>query len=112
MIVKICGITRGEDAEAAVAAGASALGFIFWPGSPRFVDPFRAKAIARRVPAFVTMVGVFVNQPAECINSVADRVPHLCKVSPAGKWHIEDGHRAGGVPAILNEIQRAAGTRS
>lgn len=71
MIVKICGITRGEDAEAAVAAGASALGFIFWPGSPRFVDPFRAKAIARRVPAFVTMVGVFVNQPAEYINSVA-----------------------------------------
>jgi dihydroxy-acid dehydratase len=38
------------------------------------------------------------------INTVADRVPHLCKVSPAGKWHIEDVHRAGGVPAILNEI--------
>jgi dihydroxy-acid dehydratase len=43
------------------------------------------------------------------INSVADQVPHLCKVSPAGKWHIEDVHRAGGVPAILNEIQRATG---
>jgi len=43
------------------------------------------------------------------INTVADRIPHLCKVSPAGKWHMEDVHRAGGVPAILNEIQRATG---
>ena len=43
------------------------------------------------------------------INTVADRVPHLCKVSPAGPWHIEDVHRAGGVPAILNEVQRATG---
>ena len=45
----------------------------------------------------------------ERINAVADRVPHLCKVSPAGTWHMEDVHRAGGVPAILNEIQRATG---
>jgi len=45
----------------------------------------------------------------ERINAVADRVPHLCKVSPAGAWHIEDVHRAGGVPAILNEVQRATG---
>jgi len=43
------------------------------------------------------------------INAVADRVPHLTKVSPAGTWHIEDVHRAGGVPAILNEVQRATG---
>ncbi|RPJ42657.1 MAG: dihydroxy-acid dehydratase, partial [Chloroflexi bacterium] len=50
-----------------------------------------------------------LNYPLERINQVADRVPHLCKVSPAGKWHIEDVHRAGGVPAILNEIQRATG---
>src|SRR5512139_4019919 len=46
----------------------------------------------------------------ERINAVADRVPHLCKVSPAGKWHMEDVHRAGGVPAILNEIARAGNT--
>jgi len=50
-----------------------------------------------------------VDYPLERINAVADRVPHLCKVSPSGKWHVEDVHRAGGVPAILNEIQRAAG---
>jgi dihydroxy-acid dehydratase len=43
------------------------------------------------------------------INAVAERVPHLCKVSPAGKWHMEDVHRAGGVPAILKEVQRATG---
>jgi dihydroxy-acid dehydratase len=41
----------------------------------------------------------------ERINAVADKVPHLCKVSPSGQWHIEDVHRAGGVPAILNEIR-------
>ena len=43
------------------------------------------------------------------INSVAERVPHICKVSPAGKWHMEDVHRAGGIPAILSEVQRATG---
>ena len=48
-----------------------------------------------------------VDYPLERINAVADRVPHICKVSPAGKWHMEDVHRAGGIPAILNEVQRA-----
>ncbi len=42
--------------------------------------------------------------PLERINAVADRVPHLCKVSPSGKWHMEDVHRAGGIPAILTEV--------
>ncbi|GAB4501321.1 MAG: dihydroxy-acid dehydratase [Anaerolineales bacterium] len=50
-----------------------------------------------------------VDYPLTRINAVADRVPHLCKVSPAGKWHMEDVHRAGGIPAILNEIQRGTG---
>ncbi len=74
MLVKICGITRLEDAEAAAAAGAAAVGFVFWPGSPRFVDPFRARAIARRLPPFVTTVGVFVNQTADYITGVASLV--------------------------------------
>jgi dihydroxy-acid dehydratase len=43
----------------------------------------------------------------ERINAVADKVPYLCKVSPSGTWHMEDVHRAGGVPAILNEIARS-----
>jgi dihydroxy-acid dehydratase len=50
-----------------------------------------------------------VDYPLERINSVADQVPHICKVSPAGKWHMEDVHRAGGIPAILNEIQWGTG---
>ncbi len=45
-----------------------------------------------------------IDYPLERINQVADKVPHLCKVSPAGQWHMEDVHRAGGIPAILNEI--------
>lgn len=50
-----------------------------------------------------------VDYPLQRINDVADKVPHICKVSPAGKWHMEDVHRAGGIPAILNEIQRGTG---
>ncbi|GAB4454992.1 MAG: dihydroxy-acid dehydratase [Anaerolineales bacterium] len=50
-----------------------------------------------------------VKYPLERINAVADKVPHICKVSPAGKWHMEDVHRAGGIPAILNEIQWGTG---
>jgi dihydroxy-acid dehydratase len=50
-----------------------------------------------------------VKYSLERINTIASRVPYLCKISPAGKWHIEDVHRAGGVPAILNEIQRGVG---
>ena len=75
MMIKICGITRARDAEAAVGNGASAIGFIFWPNSPRFVDPYRARAIAKALPPFVSTVGVFVNQPAEYINGVASLVP-------------------------------------
>jgi dihydroxy-acid dehydratase len=51
-----------------------------------------------------------IDYPLERINAVADQVPHLCKVSPAGQWHMEDVHRAGGIPAILNEIARGGNT--
>jgi len=71
MIVKICGITRLEDASAAIDAGARALGFVFWPKSPRFVDPYRARAIVAAMPPFVTAVGLFVNQPADYVAGVA-----------------------------------------
>ncbi len=50
-----------------------------------------------------------IRYPLGRINAVADRVPHLCKVSPSGPWHMEDVHRAGGIPAMLNEIQHGTG---
>jgi phosphoribosylanthranilate isomerase len=88
MIVKICGITRLEDAEAAVACGADAIGFVFWPKSPRFVEPERARAIAAALPPFVTTVGVFVDQPARLVNGVAARVG-LCAVQLHGEETME-----------------------
>ncbi|HTM27376.1 MAG TPA: phosphoribosylanthranilate isomerase [Vicinamibacterales bacterium] len=63
--VKICGITREEDAALAAELGASAVGLIFWPNSPRRVDRARARAIVRSLPPFVGAIGVFVNQVAE-----------------------------------------------
>ncbi len=83
MLVKICGITRPDDARMAVACGAGALGFVFWPRSPRFVDPYRARRIAASLPPFVATVGVFVNQAVEYVNGVASLVG-LCAVQLHG----------------------------
>ena len=74
MFVKICGITNVEDAQAAVRSGANGLGFIFWADSPRCLDPERAREIVTAVPHTVMTVGVFVNQAADFINTVAERV--------------------------------------
>lgn len=68
--IKICGITRDEDLVAAIAAGADALGFVFYPPSPRYIAPQRAAQLLERVPAFVTRVGLFVNEPAEAVRAV------------------------------------------
>ena len=72
MFVKICGITRERDAQAAVDSGAAAIGFVFWEGSPRFIEPERARAIVRTLPPFVTPVGVFVNASIERVNELAN----------------------------------------
>jgi phosphoribosylanthranilate isomerase len=60
--IKICGLTRLEDAQRSVELGAAALGFNFYPPSPRYIDPAAARAIVRRLPPFVTAVGVFANE--------------------------------------------------
>lgn len=73
--IKICGLTREQDVDTAVAAGADAIGFVFYPKSPRYVSPERAAELARRVPPFVTIVGLFVNASAEDIRAVLERVP-------------------------------------
>jgi phosphoribosylanthranilate isomerase len=71
--VKICGITNLEDALMAVEAGADALGFVFFRGSPRCISPEQAAAIIRRLPPFVQTVGLFVNEEPATVNSVADQ---------------------------------------
>jgi len=74
LFVKICGITRPQDAELAAGLGARALGFVFWPGSPRGVSAAIAKAIAANVPANVLKVGVFVDQSVAEVAHTMDEV--------------------------------------
>ncbi len=71
--VKICGITNLEDALIAVEAGADALGFVFFQGSPRFISPEEAAMIIRRLPPFVQTVGLFVNEASTKVNAIADQ---------------------------------------
>jgi phosphoribosylanthranilate isomerase len=70
MMVKVCGITRREDALVAAEAGASAIGFIFYPKSPRYVTPEKARELGEGIAAW--KVGVFVDEPAELIESVME----------------------------------------
>jgi phosphoribosylanthranilate isomerase len=72
--VKVCGITRAEDALAAAGCGARALGFMFYAPSPRNIAPQSAAAIVTRLPPFVTVVGVFVNPDAAWVEQVLGRV--------------------------------------
>jgi phosphoribosylanthranilate isomerase len=88
--IKICGLTREQDVDAAVAAGADAVGFVLYKASPRYVSPERAAELARRLPPFVTPVLLFVNETttniiaAQAINTPAiiqfhgDETPEEC----------------------------------
>ncbi len=80
--VKICGITRAEDAALAGRAGADAIGFVLWPGSPRGISVEKAAGIRTASP-FVARVGVFVNQPPEEV-AAAVRHARLCAVQLHG----------------------------
>jgi phosphoribosylanthranilate isomerase len=71
--IKMCGITNEEDAGCAVACGVDALGFIFYPGSSRYIDPAAAKKIMAGLPRSVARVGVFVNQAVDEVLGIADQ---------------------------------------
>lgn len=82
--LKICGMTRVGDALHAVREGATAIGFVFWKGSPRYIEPERAGEIAAALPATVTTVGVFVNEPVDAIRETV-RVAGLRMVQLHGE---------------------------
>ena len=73
--VKICGITTPEDALVAARAGTDAIGLVFFPPSPRYVQPERARAIIEVLPAFVNRVALFVNEQASAVADILERVP-------------------------------------
>ncbi|MBI1733141.1 MAG: phosphoribosylanthranilate isomerase [Gammaproteobacteria bacterium] len=73
--IKFCGITRAEDAAAAAAAGADAIGVVFFRDSPRHVTPDQAHAVCAALPPFVTRVGLFVDPDAESVRQVLKSVP-------------------------------------
>ena len=70
--IKICGITNAQDAQAAVEAGADALGFVFYRKSPRFVEAGLVKQIVAGLPPFVLPVGVFVNEDVKVVRDLMD----------------------------------------
>jgi phosphoribosylanthranilate isomerase len=98
--VKICGITRPEDAELAVELGAWGLGFVLWPRSPRAADPAVAAGIARALRRRAELVGVFVNQPLDEVAGLADTL---------GLTHVQLHGDEG--PAYCGEAARRTGCR-
>jgi len=72
--IKICGLTREEDVDAAASSGADALGFVFFPQSKRNVETKRAATLVKRVPPFVTRIGLFVNPSPAVVHGVLDSV--------------------------------------
>jgi len=75
--IKICGVSRPEDIAAAVDAGADAVGFVFHPGSPRFLSTERARVLAATLPPYVTPVGLFVNAEPATVAAVVAAIPAL-----------------------------------
>ncbi|MES9833175.1 MAG: phosphoribosylanthranilate isomerase [Candidatus Thiodiazotropha sp. L084R] len=73
--IKICGITRPEDGQAAARLGADAIGLVFYPPSPRAVTPAQASLIVKSLPPFVTVVGLFVNEDRSVIEHILKEVP-------------------------------------
>jgi phosphoribosylanthranilate isomerase len=93
MMVKICGITNRDDVLAAIDGGASALGFNFWPNSPRYIAPERAELLLETVSPPVWKVGVFVNERPEEVQALARRL-ELDVVQLHGDCLLPEGVRA------------------
>src|SRR5437867_481206 len=74
MMVKICGITNIEDALAALGSGASALGFNFWPRSPRYITPESARRLIENLPSGILKIGVFVDEDRAVVAQMARSV--------------------------------------
>lgn len=98
--IKICGLTRENDVDAAVEAGADAVGFVMYPASPRHVSPARAAELARRLPPFVAPVLLFVNENATNIVAISDQL--------AGAWLQFHGDES---PSDCRQAARAANCR-
>jgi phosphoribosylanthranilate isomerase len=105
--VKICGLTRLEDAELAVRLGADALGFVLWPRSPRFISARDVAVIVRQLPAFVTRVGVVVNMPpaeaAAAIRTAGLDVLQLHGDESAAAYQAAAGRIVKAMPAATDE---------
>jgi phosphoribosylanthranilate isomerase len=98
--VKVCGITRLEDAELAASLGAWALGFILWPGSPRAVEEAVAAGIARRVRRLTELAGVFVNPTLDEVTHAAEAI---------GLTHVQLHGDEG--PSFASEVARRTGAK-
>jgi phosphoribosylanthranilate isomerase len=96
--IKICGLTRAEDVAEVVAGGVDAIGFVFYPPSPRYVSIEQAAALVAAVPPFVSTVGLFVNATVDEVKAVVARVPLSLL-----QFHGDE------TPALCAEISQAVG---
>lgn len=97
--IKICGITRAEDLHAAVDAGADALGFVFYPKSPRYVAPEQFALLARELPPYVSSVALFVNPSQEEVEAVL-------RAGPVSQIQFHGDETAGQCAAIAQQAGR------
>ena len=108
--VKICGITTWDDARLSVDLGASALGFNFYPPSPRAIAPADAWKIIRRLPPFVEAVGVFVNWPPVAVEALA-RALRLTAVQLHGAETPEEVAELARTRRVIKAVQVKSGFR-